>query len=319
MDAHCDAVVAVPRRLLREIVADGCCPLHLRQQLSRLIADQKDPKTTTPEPGVPLPGRIRSSEETEGGVLSVLPRHCIALVFAFLPVAEVLEMRACGAETLRWAMQHGVEEREPRRWIHDRIRARLWMRRIQDLTSGTKDESVFETRMRSFADDVLRSRMETEMQEALAHMEEQIRAFQAEVDRRLEEQERHVRRMVEERVKQELDAILVSEVAKVQAMVEERVRERVGAIFRREVRDTVHELQKKLDACTAENEMLSDAFAEANLRAKFLFWTTHPTLRQAALVAGLGLGLRHRAAVAAGSCVGGLFLRRAGAEAWQRL
>merc|ERR1719382_1743821 len=123
-----------------------------------------------------------------------------------------------------WAMQRDFapqanDEHGARHWVHDRIRARLWMRRIEDVTAGTKDESVFETRMRSLADEVLRSRMETEMQEALAHMEEQIHSFQAEVDRRLEEQEQHVRRMVEERVQKELDAILASGV---QAMIEER-------------------------------------------------------------------------------------------------
>merc|ERR1719382_2432788 len=123
-----------------------------------------------------------------------------------------------------WAMQRDFapqanDEHGARHWVHDRIRARLWMRRIEDVTAGTKDETVFETRMRTLADDALRSRMETEMEEALAHMEDQIRTFQAEVDRRLEEQEEHVRRLVEERVQKELDAILASGV---QAMIEER-------------------------------------------------------------------------------------------------
>merc|ERR1719375_999536 len=198
-------------------------------------------------------------------------------------------MRASGREPLQWAMQRKAEaDLGPQHWVHDRIRSRLWMTRIADLTAGTKDESVFETRMRSLADEALRSRMETEMQEALAHMEEQIQSFQAEVDRRLEEQERHVRRMVEERVQQELDAILVSEVSKVQVMVEERVRERVSAIFRREVRETVRELQEKLDGLVHENQTLSDAFAEANLRAKMMFWAMHPSPLQTMNMVAVG-------------------------------
>merc|ERR1719375_993752 len=198
-------------------------------------------------------------------------------------------MRASGREPLQWAMQRKAEaDLGPRHLVHDRIRIRLWMRRIADVTAGTKDESIFETQMKSHADEALRSRMEDEMKEALAHMEEQIQSFQAEVDRRLEEQERHVRRMVEERVQQELDAILVSEVSKVQVMVEERVRERVSAIFRREVRETVRGLQDKLDSLLHENQTLSDAFAEANLRAKTLFWAMHPSPLQTMNMVAVG-------------------------------
>merc|ERR1719436_1190833 len=113
-----------------------------------------------------------------------------------------------------------------------------------------------------------------------------------EVDRRLEEQEQNVRRLVEERVQQELNTILASEVVKVQAMVEERVRERVNTIFRREVRETVRELQTKLDALVEENEVLRDAFAEANLRSKCLFWALHPSPLHPAAACATGAGLR---------------------------
>merc|ERR1712187_381148 len=92
------------------------------------------------------------------------------------PLAEVLSVRACSREPLQWVMERGAEDHGPRCWIYDRIRARLWMRRVADVTAGTRDESVFETRMRTFADDALRSRMENEMQEALQHMvEERVR------------------------------------------------------------------------------------------------------------------------------------------------
>ena len=115
------------------------------------------------------------------------------------------------------------------------------------------------------------------MRQALARMEDQIRTFQAEVDRRFEDQERHSRLVVERRVQEELGVILASEVAKVQAMVEERVREQVVKLFRREVQETVRELQGRLGALAEENDMLRDAFAEANFRAKTLFWAFHPS------------------------------------------
>lgn len=290
-----NATVPVPRRLLQEVITDGCCPLHLRLQLARAVAV---------EDAAALKRRCLGHEaiivaveiEESSGPLATLDHRCLAAVAAHLPLAEVLTVRACSREPLMWAMQRDLstqeEEEEPgvRQLVHDRIRARLWMRRIEDVTAGTKDETVFETRMRTLADEALRSRMETEMEEALAHMEDQIRAFQAEVDRRLEEQEQHVRRLVEERVQKELDAILASEVVKVQAMVEERVRERVSAIFRREVRETVRELQGKLDTLVEENELLRDAFAEANLRSKLLFWAKHPPWLHACISTSVGVG-----------------------------
>lgn len=306
-------IVPVPRSLLREVLSDGCCPLHLRLQLSRCLSGEVAPLGVVDLPvsdgACDLVAESGTSEweaaslPVEAGVLATLDPRCLAGVAGYLPLAEVLVVRACSREPLQWAMQRQAQEHGPRHRVHDRIRTRLWMRRIADLTAGTKDESVFETQMRSLADEALRSRMEDEMQVALAHMEEQIQTFQAEVDRRLEEQERHVRRMVEERVQQELDAILVSEVAKVQVMVEERVRERVSAIFRREVRETVRELQDKLDNLVQENQTLSDAFAEANLRAKTFFWALNPPPLRTAIMAGVGfspcyaLSLKRRVAV----------------------
>merc|ERR1712151_1263103 len=109
------------------------------------------------------------------------------------------------------------------------------------------------------------------------------------VDRRLEEQEQHVRSLVEERVQKELDAILATEVGKVQAMVEERIRERVSSMFQGEMREVVRELQGKVNVLLNENEILQDAFAEANLRSKMLFWALHPSPLQIHRAYGLGL------------------------------
>merc|ERR1712187_686444 len=106
----------------------------------------------------------------EATMLSSLNPGCLSAVAMYLPLPEVLAVRTCSLEQLQWAMQRQAENHGPRHWVHDRIRTRLWMQRIKDLTAGTKDESVFETGMRSLADEALRSRMEDEMQEAMHHM-----------------------------------------------------------------------------------------------------------------------------------------------------
>lgn len=286
--------VEVPRSLLSEVLADGSCPLHLRLELERLLADESESKSgavgseAVAAKASALDATCQQTEDR--ACLSGLSRPCLSIVAGYLELDEVIAVRACSREPLQWAMQRRATEFGPQKWVFDRIRTRLWMRRIVDLTQGTKDESVFETRMKKLADEALRSRMEEEMQDALGQMEEHIRVFQAEVDRRLAEQEQQVRRMVEERVQQELDTILASEVVKVQAMVEERVRERVNAVstvFRREVRETVRELQARLNALAEENDILRDAFAEANFRAKRMFWALRaPPQNQAVVLAG---------------------------------
>ncbi|CAE8616188.1 unnamed protein product, partial [Polarella glacialis] len=80
----------------------------------------------------------------------------------------------------------------------------------------------------------------------------------------------------------------------------------VSTIFKREVQETVRQLQAKLEDLVYENEVLRDAFAEGNLRSKSLFWALHPPCLQTAtaLWAGLGtdalLSLRHRVELASG-------------------
>lgn len=278
--------VTVPGEVLREVLEDGCCPVHLRLRLARALRRHAECSEDSEVAVVANSPTHNPSSMCDASPLTALDPACLAGIAAHLSLIEVLSLRAGSREALQWAMQRTTEEEGALRQVHDRIRTRLWMRRIADLTTGTEDESVFETRMRSYADETLRRRMETEMHEALENMEQQIRAFQAEVDRRMEEQEQRVKAMVEERVQEELDAILAAEIAKVQAMVEEQVREKVGGIFQREVRRTVRDLQVKLDALVAENEQLRDAFAEANLRAKSFFWAMHPNV-----MSGLGRSL----------------------------
>mmetsp|Transcript_45764 Transcript_45764/g.83838 ORF Transcript_45764/g.83838 Transcript_45764/m.83838 type:complete len:364 (-) Transcript_45764:45-1136(-) len=302
----------VPRQLLCEIIEDGSCPLHIRLELERCLSGTEGPLADAVSKGasdaVSKGGMICQADAPERGEELQERRHiarvstlegnslfCLfeaphfAGVMAYIPFEEVLALRASSRVCLKWAMYQAVSSDAPWQVLRNRIRARTWLRRIADVTAGTKDESIFETKMKGLVDSALRSRMETEMQEALAHMEDQIRTFQAEVDLRLEEQEKHIRSMVEQRVQEELGERLVSEVAKVQVMVEERVRDRISTIFKRELQKTVRDLQAKLDAIAQENEQLADAFSEANLRAKFLFWATRPLLAQSSLAVGCGL------------------------------
>ncbi|CAE8634168.1 unnamed protein product, partial [Polarella glacialis] len=90
--------------------------------------------------GPPKDGARESSEEPEmegSGALSGLG-HCVACVASFLPLAEVLATRACSREPLQWATQRGDSEHGLQHWVHVRIRARLWMRRLEDVLAGTK-------------------------------------------------------------------------------------------------------------------------------------------------------------------------------------
>lgn len=299
----------MPRQLLQEVIADGACPLHLRLQLVRALSCnllERDGNSSgsfsRPQPeAAEEQRRLECHSCTSAVSMSDLDHRCLIGVAGYLPYAEVLTLRTSSREHLQWAMQcTGSHKDGPGRRVHDRIRARLWMRRVADLTSGTKDESVFETRMRSLADEALRSRMKTEMQEALTHMEQQIRAFQADVDRRLEEQEQHVRQLVEERVQTELETILASEIVKVHNVIEERVRSRVSAIFKQELRDRIQDLHSKLEALAQENQVLRDAFAEANHRSRCAFWALHPwPFRISTSVALDSWALRRRLALSA--------------------
>jgi len=195
------------------------------------------------------------------GVIS-LSGPDLALIAARLPLAEVLALRATSSVGVEWAMHRAISGVEELKKVHDRIRARLWIQRVSDLTKDTEDETMFETQVRSFANDALRRRMEAEMIEAKVQMERQIHAFQGEVDRRMEEQALRVHAIVEERVQHQLDAILAAEMEKVRAMVEERVQERVRSVVRNEVRTTVCEVHARLTSLTHENDCLRAAFIE---------------------------------------------------------
>lgn len=207
---------------------------------------------------------------------------CLALVAAWLPLAEVLALRGCGCASLEWGMQRANEGQGlgALAKVHDRIRTRLWIQRVSELNKDTDDETIFETQVRSFANDALRRRMEAEMAEAKLDMERQIHAFQAEVDRRMEEQAVRVHAIVEERVQQQLDAILATEMEKVRAMVEERVQGRVRAVVQKELHATVCEMQVRLTVLARENDRLRTAFLEhldhSDLCFRSLVWALSP-------------------------------------------
>lgn len=298
MDFGCEGhdVVLVPRQLLLEVIADGCCPIHLRMQLSRVVdggscsssqrmltsverlGAEDDPQTNQPF--------CIGHSNLKAGLLG----HCLSAISPFLSLTELLEVRTSSREAVQLVMQRTADGHGKQLCrVHDRIRTRLWLKRIEDVTAGTEDESVFETRLRKLADEALRTRMEGEMQDALHQMEEQVRTFQGVVDRRLQEQEQTMKRMVEERVQQELDTILRSEMTKVQSMVEQKVRERVGAIFRNEIQTTVRHMQGKLEELAKENAVLRDAFAEANLRSKCFYWAMNPPPLQTSTAICCGL------------------------------
>merc|ERR1712048_263660 len=74
-----------------------------------------------------------------------------------------------------------------------------------------------------------------------------------------------------------------------------------GSLVHREVRETVRDLKAKLDAQVEENELMRDAFAEANYRTKCLFWALHPSCMHTGFVAAGAspfLSLKRRTAVA---------------------
>uniref|UniRef100_A0A7S4UED8 Uncharacterized protein n=1 Tax=Alexandrium monilatum TaxID=311494 RepID=A0A7S4UED8_9DINO len=257
-----DDLVSVPRQLLAEILEDGTCPLHLRLQLRKVMGKQ----------------RVDEADLCSSITLWIKP--CLPLIAAKLPLAEVLSVRACSSAGLEWVMQRGVAQLGGTSEAHDRIRTRLWIHRVAELNRESADETVYETPVRRLADDALRRRMEAEMADARHDMEQQIRAFQVEVDRRMEQQAVRVHAIVEERVQQQLDTILVAEMEKVRTMVEERVQGRVRAVVQREVHATVCEMQVRQAMLAHENERLRAALLEqldhSDLCFRSLMWALSP-------------------------------------------
>ncbi|CAK0823965.1 unnamed protein product [Prorocentrum cordatum] len=200
----------------------------------------------------------------------------LPLVAARLPLADILAVRTCSSAGLEWAMERRTQRLGELARVHDRIRSRLWIQRLFLLNQGSADETVYETKVRSLADDAQRKRMEAEMAETRRDMEVQIRNFQQEVDRRMDLQAERVHAIVEERVQQQLDAIMHAEMEKVRTMVEDHVQGRVRSVVQREVRATVCEMQVRLARLARENDRLRAAFLEqldhSNMCLRFMLW-----------------------------------------------
>jgi len=306
-----DAAVQIPCHVVRDILRDGSCPLHLRTQLSRLLAG----------------GSPEEESSHTGCFFDGIDGECASTITSFLPLADLLAARAASSELLHNAMRHVshvVEEgashqstmcsdpesnkelgAEPPAkqavvFVHDRIRVRLWLQRLGDITSGCADEAIFESRMRSFVDTSMRYRMEAEVAAAKQGMEEEVRAaklnmlqcvqaisdevdrrvrekvaaLQEEFDRRAGDQDKALRDMVEDRFSQQT-AAMKAEVdrrttcirgelesrAKIQEDVACRLQEEVTSI-RNALEYRVHEQELTVIRLTLELESLRAAFAE---------------------------------------------------------
>lgn len=209
--------------MIREVIADGCCPLHLRLQLSRALS-----------------GHGCRPREAIEHPLSV--QNCSLEIMSFLPQKDILAVRATGVDQLCSAMQrplHGQEEltiRPPHRGIievHERIRCRLWLRRLEKLTAGMPDETVFETSVRSFVDANLQRRLVAELEDAKSLMDEKVRQAKLTmlqgVQEVTEQVDLRVRASVA-RLQEEFDVRVSEQARDLQAMVERRVSEQTQAL-----------------------------------------------------------------------------------------
>lgn len=227
-----NASVSVPRHLLCEIVEDGCCPLHLRTQLTRALAGQAVSQQSKAEPSRPL------------ALLDSLDGQCVLACTGFLALPDILSMRSTSTDLLDNAMQRPFEKdagshsvlmpaTDSAAAVHNRIRVRLWLERVAEITAGSADETVFESRVRSFVDRSMRNRLEAEVAMAKSSMEEEVHtaklnmlqcvqaiseevdrrvrenvaALQEEFDRRAQEQDRALWEMVEDRVTKQTAAM----------------------------------------------------------------------------------------------------------------
>lgn len=239
---------------------------------------------------------------------------CAAAVASFLSQEALLATRATCAEVLCGVMQRlppAGEDREGHNpdggaagtrtapgVVHDRVRVRLWLRRLEMLTAGFPDETVFETGVRTFVDDALRRRMEAEVAAAKGLMEEEVREaknnmlqtvqaitdevdrrvyskvtlLQEEFDRRAAEQVRILHEAVERRVTEQTMA-LRAEVERrsdvVRAAVEERARVQEAAA--RCLQEEVARIRQELETRIGEQEEAALRLAQelAEVRASF--------------------------------------------------
>mmetsp|Transcript_89081 Transcript_89081/g.147401 ORF Transcript_89081/g.147401 Transcript_89081/m.147401 type:complete len:451 (-) Transcript_89081:89-1441(-) len=355
------STVSVPRCVLREVLEDGCCPLHLRVQLARVLrgntcgAAVDSQRVETP----PCEALL------DAGLDGTLDAGCTSAIAAFMSHEDLLATRAAGTEPLCSMMRRPLVEDSssavapsarsqlpgaaeldgglgdldhlasiavaatrgdnellevarhlqlvdgPENQgsaapaglsalanVHRRIRVRLWLRRLAELTAGGIDEDIFESSVRSFVDDALRRRLEAEVAAAKRGMEGEVRtakanmlqcvqaiseevdrrvrekvaALQEEFDRRAGEQAHGLREMVEQRVSEQTLA-LQAEVNRrtdcVREAVEQRAREQEEAAAR--LHAEVARIRGVLEERVREQEDVAQRLTNelTTLRSKF--------------------------------------------------
>lgn len=246
--------VAVPRHVILDILADGCCPLQFRLQLQAALAGES----------ASLEGGPAFGQSGSAHAPSSFPYCCGRLMASFLEFDDFLVARAAGSSLLCELMQrdpenHGsscaflpadlddeaqasaedpteVQEADIKgavRDVRDRLRVRLWMLRVSIVSAGTADERVFETHAKRFWEDALRRRLEGEVAAAKNKMEEEVRVAKANMLECVQSISDEVDERVHSKVadlQQEFDRRASEQARGLQEMVERRVQEQTAAL-----------------------------------------------------------------------------------------
>jgi len=226
--------VAVPRHVVHELLEDCGSAAHVQVQLMRALAGN-------------LCGRHGAAFATTG--LQGLDGCCTSAIASFLPQTDVLSVRAAGVEPLCNIMvSHLCEEDDAGSnsnelseapltsslsTVHERIRVRLLLRRLSEITAHTPDEHVFETQVRSFVDESLRRRLEGEVAAAKKGMEEEVRMAKAGMLRCVQEISVEVDRRVHDKIaalQEEMDRLSAEQARGLREMIEKRVCEQTAAL-----------------------------------------------------------------------------------------
>jgi hypothetical protein len=299
------STMPVPCYLVHEILQDGTCPVHLRSHLASLLTG------------------TQASTPSGDSFFDGLDGQCALAITAFLPLEDLLTMRTSSSELLQNTMRLPLQADHSHRCsssdadtqaagfsqtteedavvcAHDRIRVRLWLQRLGDLTAGGADETVFDSAVRGFVDKAMRRRLEGEVVAAKHGMAEEVRAAKAnmlqcvqaiseevdrrvhekvaalqdEFDRRVSEQDVALREMVEKRVtmqtemmKAEVDRRTdsVRQALESQAKLHEDVAAKLQtevASIRKALMEQVYEQEARVSCLTEELDNLKSQFAE---------------------------------------------------------
>jgi hypothetical protein len=140
--------------------------------------------------------------------------------------------------------------------VRDRIRVRLWLQCIAELVTGSADETIFESGVRTFVDDSLRRRLEEEVDSRTRGMDEEVRAAKLnmlvcvqaisdEVDQRVQDKVAALR--------QEFDHRTAEQESILREMVDKRVAAQTAAL-QAEVDYRTNQVREKLEMRAKEQE-----------------------------------------------------------------